>query len=112
MAEHKKPRRSAEQWGTLIDEYRQSGLKAGEFCSTRDLALGTFRKWLYQDRAASPENKNKKERFSPIVVKDQGVSNRTETICIHLNNGIRIDCASSMSIDAIARLALAVRHGY
>ena len=54
MAEHKKPRLSAEQWGPLIDAYRQSLIKADEFCSTRDLALGTFRKWRYQDRTARP----------------------------------------------------------
>lgn len=49
--------------------------------------------------------------FSAVVVKKPDAPSRIETVLIHLGGEIRIDCGSSMSIEAVAPLALAVRHG-
>ena len=54
---NRQPRKSREQWKSLIEKFHnQSELTQQQFCDAEQLALGTFKKWLYkfaaQDRSA------------------------------------------------------------
>lgn len=59
------PRRSTEQWQSLVDQWRQSGHSAKQFCKEQGLGYASFCQWKRRlaqsdekataDEASSPE---------------------------------------------------------
>lgn len=43
---HKKTRRSANEWRSIITDYKTSGLTQRDFCQQRDIAYSSFTNWL------------------------------------------------------------------
>jgi len=110
MSETKRPRRTQQQWATLIDEYHQSGMRAPEYCQSKSLSLGTFRKWLYC-RCEQTQPTGKKSGFSQVEIAPPNCGGRPpHLIEIHIDNGVQIACGSGVNLNTIAQLALAVRH--
>jgi hypothetical protein len=50
------PTRSSTEirWHGLSHDFQRSGLSQTGFCSTREISLHTFRKWLYGQKALAP----------------------------------------------------------
>ena len=47
-------RRSAAEWRSIIERYRQSGMGINEFCAQEGLRVGTFEQWYRRTRSAAP----------------------------------------------------------
>lgn len=111
MGTARRARRTAEQWATLVEEFAQSGLNEIQFCSERDLGLSSFRKWRYRIRAKAtkPVHGGQRSGFAPVSVCESDVSTQA-SVNIDLGSEVKIHCLS-LSIESIAQLALAVRHG-
>ena len=45
-------RRSAAEWHSIIERYRQSGLGINEFCAQEGVRVGTFEQWYRRHRRA------------------------------------------------------------
>jgi transposase-like protein len=45
-------RRSAAEWRTIIERYRQSGLGINEFCAQEGVRASTFEQWYRRHRRA------------------------------------------------------------
>lgn len=113
MSTTHRARRSAQEWSTIVAAFKDSGLSEREFCEQQDLNLFSLRKWRYK-RSASKSSvssgNSKSGNFKPVVVGQSKQLAQTNAVRIHLGSEVQIDC-ESLSIDSIAQLALAVRHG-
>ena len=89
-------RRSADQWGAIIDQQAKSGLGAKDFCKGRDLGLSTFSKWKRKlqldDGAKQKPPAHAAPAFQPveIVSNDPVVSPPETRICLTLDEGITL----------------------
>ena len=108
MGTARRARRTADQWATLVEEFAQSGQNEIQFCDERDLGLSSFRKWRYRIRA-KPVHGGQRSCFAPVSVFDPDVSTQA-SVNIDLSPEVKIHC-TTLSIESIAQLALAVRHG-
>ena len=111
MGTARRARRTADQWATLVEEFEHSSLNEIQFCDERDLGLSSFRKWRYRIRAktAKPVRGGQRSGFAPVSVCESDISTQV-SVNIDLGSEVKIHCAS-LSIESIAQLALAVRHG-
>lgn len=53
MSNTRTPRRSAEQWQALVEQWQQSGQSAKDFCRERQLGYASFCQW--RKRLAGPQ---------------------------------------------------------
>lgn len=53
--------RQKSDWKSLIRTFESSGLRAGQFCDSAGLNLGTFRSQLYKHRALNQQQSNFQE---------------------------------------------------
>lgn len=109
---YRTPRRTRSQWLELIQQYRESGLLAEEFCRNNGLVLGTFRKHLYE-RPNSPDDAplNKHNGFHAVTVSTPASATMQHPICIRLGDHVQIGCSSEVAPETITHLALALHHG-
>lgn len=105
------PRRSRSQWLDLIQQYRESGQRADEFCRNNGLVLGTFRKYLYERPNSSDAPVNKSNGFNAVTVSNSATAAIQHPICIRLGDHVQIGCSSEVAPQTITHLALALHHG-
>jgi len=112
MGTSRRARQTAEQWAVIVEEYLTSGLSETEFCENRDLCVGTLRKWRYRQPSQSRKQfpQTRKKHFLPVAVNQPNISPIAGSVSIELSSDIKINCAG-LSLESIAQLALAVRHG-
>ena len=53
---NRSPRKSAEQWAKLVDEYTNGELSERDFCARHDIKLASLRKWRYQFKSSQKHN--------------------------------------------------------
>ncbi|WP_308365343.1 MULTISPECIES: IS66 family insertion sequence element accessory protein TnpB [unclassified Microbulbifer] len=92
-----RPRRSAEQWQSLIDEWQVSGMPATQFCTERTIGYASFCQWrkrlatpdlnIVQDRKAEPD-------FIDLATLNVGSSSGWE-IVLSLGNGVELKLSQS-----------------
>ncbi len=110
MVARRRAKKSAQQWSEIIEEFEFSGLSESEFCENLDLSPATFRKWRYRmSKPISESSRSTSGSFAPVAI-NQSDSQCCAQAVIDLGAEVRIEC-DSLSISAIAQLALAVRHG-
>jgi hypothetical protein len=59
----------AETWSKRVQEWRESGLTAKEFCAKHDLRLSELRYWTYRRRAAEMAPEGSPVKLVPVTVK-------------------------------------------
>lgn len=64
MSAHR-PRKTAKQWESLIDEQGSSGMSIADFCKQHDVGLSTFCKWHRRLRMNSAPAK---EAFKQVKI--------------------------------------------
>ncbi len=101
-------RRSSAQWAQLISEYQTSGESQKVFCERKGVGLSTFYRW-YQRRGGSNAERQTPDSGLFVDVTPRAVS--ATGVSLHIGEGLRIDCPPDMGVEAIARLAWAMRGG-
>jgi hypothetical protein len=111
MGTARRARRASNQWESLVKEFERSGQSENQFCDERDLGLRSFRKWRYRSRSktAKPARGRQRSAFAPVSVSESDIRTQS-SVNIDLGSEVKINCIS-LSIESIAQLALAVRHG-
>src|SRR3954447_25531482 len=52
-------------WSAILTDFRRSGMTHVQFCSSRHIALHSFRTWLYRLRPGLPARRPRTGRTSP-----------------------------------------------
>jgi hypothetical protein len=86
-----------EQMYTLVEQWRESGLPKGKFCTARHISLHQFNYWIKkQNKASLLENPIRELDFFSLS-QDQSVEKglslkaiRKSSLCIELPNGTKI----------------------
>ena len=109
---NRSPRKSAEQWAKLVDEYTNGELSERDFCARHDIKLASLRKWRYQFKSSQKHNNTTTTPASPFVkvnVTSAPPSADNAVLCIGAD--IRLECPAHYDVTSLAQLALAVHHG-
>jgi len=109
---NRSPRKSAEQWAQLIDEYTTGEQSEREFCVRHDIKLASLRKWRYHFKSLQKTNNTAAKSSSPFVkvnIASAPPSADAAVLCIGAD--IRLECPAHYDVSSLAQLALAVHHG-
>lgn len=87
-----RPRRSAEQWQALIEEWQDSGISAAQFCTERAIGYASFCQW--RKRLSAPDKNIEQERkahpgFIDLSTLSSGSPSGWE-IVLSLGNGVEL----------------------
>ena len=111
MVATRRARKSAQVWAEIVKEFESSKLNESEFCESLDLSPVTFRKWRYKRSIKTDKSlRTTTGGFTPVAINQTDPPRPASGVRIDLGGEVRIDC-DSLSIPAIAQLALAVRYG-
>lgn len=89
MRKHRTP----EQWQTLVDQQRDSGLSASRFCRQESIGYASFCKWRKRLSAASADDSNASEKAGFLDLSSlMGVSSSASSwnIVLSLGNGVEL----------------------
>lgn len=116
----RQPRRNRQQWHTLIDQFKQSGLTQHQFCESEHLSLATFRKWLYRDSAikrgtqeAIPSNKRRKHQCASTGFNEVTISAAAQIptgACLELPGNVRLHTSGIPPVEYLKTLVEALGH--
>lgn len=59
------PRRSPEEWKSILERFKVSGLSQAAFCEKEEIKVCTLRYWLYRPAKVEPQ-------FVPVDLEAQG----------------------------------------
>ena len=102
-------RRSASEWAALVSEFQASGEPEAVFCERKGLALGTFRKWRYEQGVRSDGRRRTAKQRSDFIQLVPSSASRTGGVIVHVGGGVHIECPGHMDIESVAQLVRAVR---
>ena len=87
-----RPRRSAEQWQALLDEWQTRAMPAKQFCNERGIGYASFCQW--RKRLSAPDKNIEPERESdPAFIDLATLSSESSPgweIVLSLGNGVEL----------------------
>ncbi len=92
-------KRTAQEWFTLIDECRVSGLAVKDFCAIKGIHPSNFYYWAKRHRTTQ------EEAFVPVMIAKQG--DRTlsqQKVEIVYPNGVSLRLSSEIDIRLLSQL--------
>lgn len=87
------PRRTPEEWQTILDRFKASGLSQAAFCEQEEIKVCTLRYWLYRpDKMDSQFVPIRVSSQTPTMMDDSQYSISIRVSGIRIEIGVR-DCA-------------------
>lgn len=118
----RQPRRSHQQWHTLIEKFKHSGLTQQQFCEAEHLTLATFRKWFYKHTASnqgtdemSPSFKRQEPKpastgFGPVTISPS--PHLPGGACLELPGNVRLHTQSIPPVEYLKTLVELFGNGH
>ena len=116
----RQPRRSHQQWHTLIERFKQSELTQQQFCEAENLTLVTFRKWLYKHAACKQStdeigrsfkrqaSKPASTGFGPVTISPS--PHLTAGACLELPGNVRLHTQNIPPVEYLKTLVEVLGH--
>ena len=100
-------RRSAQEWASLVAEYRGGDEDEATFCERRGLSRHTFRKHRYGQRAKRNREASRKGGFAEVMIAPRPVVGH---VTVYGVDGMRIEVPLTVGMVAVAELVKALGH--
>lgn len=91
-------------WRDIVKQQEESGVNASAFCRDHDLKLSQFYRW--RRRFRNPQTSNASSAFLQLIPFSE---QKRSGICLHLNNGLRIEVERDFDPHTLRSVMEAVR---
>ena len=91
-------------WRDIVKQQEESGVEATVFCRDHDLKLSQFYRW--RRRFRNPQTGNGSSAFLQLIPISK---QKRSGVCVHLNNGLRIEVELGFDPHTLRSVMEAVR---
>ncbi len=117
----RQPRKSRQQWRSLIEKFQQCDLTHQQFCEIEKISVGTFRKWRYRlksqeqssdsghQQSVSHKRASDAPGFSQVAISQ--TAHLPAGVCLELPGNVRVHTQSIPSVEYLKTLVEVLGNG-